>query len=153
MRMFPGKCAKILTLLLANNSTTMVKDKKNTSRMKKDVLVDGMMSFGQLDNGIRVADFACTEYVEMEAYTAKCKVQVMRSGDVYVTELPKHVRNKPLLREDNSTLSLGRDGKYYFRFTLPEELHDELPETLCREAWLISRKFINEKLCARKGGR
>ena len=144
--MFPGKCAKIPTLLLANNSTTMTKNKQNTSRKKKDVLVDGMMSFGQSEDGLRVADFSCTEYVRMEAYTAKCKVQVMRSGDMYVTELPKRVRNKPLMREDNSSLSLGRDGKYYFHFALPEELSGELPEKLCREAWLISRKFINEML-------
>ena len=77
-------------------------------------------------------------------------VQVMRDGNMYLTELPKRVKNKPMLREDNSSLTLGRDGKYYFRFVLGEELADALPELLCREAWLISRKFINERLCAGK---
>ena len=117
---------------------------------KRDVTLDGLMTIGRLENEALHAEFMCCEDVVLEGVVTRCKVQVMRDGNVYLTELPKRVRNKPLLREDNSSLTLGRDGKYYFRFVLGEELADALPETLCREAWLISRKFINERLCAGK---
>lgn len=111
------------------------------------------MTIGMLENGLRTADFACCEDVEMEAFSGTFKVQGMRDGNVYMQQKPRRTRNKPLLREDNSSLTLGRDGKYYFRFVLPEELGGELPETLCREAWLISRKFINGMLCEGKEDR
>ena len=118
--------------------------------VKREVTLDGMMTVSKLENGLSTADFQCCEYVEVDAFAGTCKVQVMRDGNMYLTELPKRVKNKPMLREDNSSLTLGRDGKYYFRFVLGEELADALPELLCREAWLISRKFINERLCAGK---
>ena len=68
----------------------------------------------------------CTEYVEMEPFLADCKVQGMRDGNVYITERPKQKHNTPIFREDNSTLTLGRDGKYYFCFILPEAKADIL---------------------------
>ena len=117
---------------------------------KKEITVEGMMTFDKLGAGQRMLDFMCCEDVVLESVVTRCKVQVMRDGNMYLTELPKRVKNKPMLREDNSSLTLGRDGKYYFRFVLGEELADALPELLCREAWLISRKFINERLCAGK---
>lgn len=100
------------------------------------------MTFGELNNGLHTADFMCGEDVELEAYAAKCKVQVMRDGNVYVTELPKRVRNKAIFRDDNCSLSLGRDGKFYFVFTLPEELVDELPEQLVSQAGAIAQKVL-----------
>lgn len=50
------------------------------------------------------------------------------------------MRKEPLFREDNSSLSLGRNGRYYFVFTLPEELVDELPLELVRQALSIAQK-------------
>lgn len=113
--------------------------KKNSS---KQISVDGLMTFGELNNGLHTADFMCGEDVELEAYAAKCKVQVMRDGNVYVTELPKRIRNKAIFRDDNCSLSLGRDGKFYFVFTLPQELVDELPEQLVSQAGAIAQKVL-----------
>ena len=105
------------------------------------------MTIGMLENGLRTVDFECCEDVQMEAFAARCKVQGMRDGNIYMTELPKRVRNKPLFRDDNSSLSLGRDGKYYFIFTLPEQLVAELPEQLVRQASAIAQKVIRELIC------
>ena len=111
------------------------------------VTLDGMMTFGQLENGIRFADFECCEDVQMEAYIAKCKVQRMRDGNVYITELPKRVRNKPMFRDDSCSLTLGHDGRFYFVFSMPEELVDELPQELVRQAGAIAQKVLREFIC------
>ena len=108
------------------------------------VTLDGLMTFGQLENGMHFADFECCEDVQMEAYIAKCKVQVMRDGNVYVSELPKRIRNKAIFRDDNCSLSLGQNRKYYFVFSLDEERISELPEELVRQASTIAQKVIRE---------
>ena len=119
----------------------MAKEIKMNTKMK-NVTLDGMMTFGKLKNGLHTADFACFEDVEIEAFGGKCKVQVMRDGNVYVTELPKRVKNKPIFREDNSSLSLGRDARYYFCFSLPEQQVERLPELLVNQASSIAKKVI-----------
>ena len=98
------------------------------------------MTFGKMENGQNVLDFSCFEAVEMKPFAANCKVQAMRDGNVYITELPKRVRNKPLFREDNSTLTLGRDGRYYYVFALPAEQVRELPEMLVHQSLAIAQK-------------
>ena len=110
--------------------------------IQRQVTVDGLMVFGQTEEGLRTADFECCEDVEMQAFTGKCKVQIMRDGNVYITELPKRVKNQPMFREDNSSLSKGKDGRYYFYFSLPEQLVDELPKELVRQASVIANKVI-----------
>ena len=119
---------------------------KNSNKNKQESMVtlNGEMTFGQLENGLHTADFMCCEDVQMEAYSARCKVQVMRDGNVYVTELPKRIRNKPIFRDDNCTLSKGQDGRYYFVFSLDEELLDELPGQLVRQSSAIAQKIIKE---------
>ncbi len=111
------------------------------------VTLDGMMTFGQLENGLRIADFECCEDVQMEAYIAKCKVQRMRDGNVYITELPKRIRNKPMFRDDCCSLTLGHDGRFYFVLSMPEELVDELPQELVRQAGAIAQKVLRELIC------
>ena len=115
------------------------------------VTLDGMMTVGQLENGMHFADFECCEDVQMEAYIAKCKVQLMRDGNVYITELPKRLRNKPMFRDDNSSLTLGRDGRFYFVFSMPAQLVDELPQQLVRQASTIAQKVIRELITNNKG--
>ena len=110
------------------------------------MMLDGMMAFGMMDDGLRSLDFQCCEDVEMESFEGNFKVQVMRDGNVYMEEKAKRVKNRPLFREDNSSLSLGRDGRYYFYFSLPKELVDELPLELVRQAYAISRKVIENIL-------
>ena len=117
-------------------------EKNNQISFQRQVTVDGLMVFGQTEEGLRTADFECCDDVEIQAFVAKCKVQVMRDGNVYMTELPKRVRNQAIFREDNSSLSHGQDGRYYFYFSLPEQLVDELPKELVRQASVIAQKVI-----------
>ena len=103
-------------------------------------MVDGLMTFGETDNGLHILDFMCTECVEMEPFLANCRVQGMRDGNIYITERPKQKHNTPIFREDNSSLTLGRDGKYYFCFILPEAKVKQLPDRLVHQALAIAQK-------------
>lgn len=60
--------------------------KKNKKPEEKTVLVDGMMTFGRLDDGRHTVDFITYENVDIAPFTAICKLEVMRGGNVYVTE-------------------------------------------------------------------
>ena len=111
---------------------------------KSDINYEGLVSLGELKNGLRVADIVSLDDVEVDNFTGKCKVQIMRDGHIYITELPKREKNTPIFRDDNCSLSLGRDGKYYFVFTLPEQLVDELPHQLVRQASAIAQKVLKE---------
>ena len=139
--------AKQSDLPLTKNSNTM---KTNKSNSKMTTMVDGMMTFGETDNGLKIIDFMCTECVEMEPFMANCKVQAMRDGNVYITERPKQKHNTPLFREDNSSLTLGRDGKYYFCFILPEDLVKQLPDRLVHQALSIAQK-VDKMIAGRVG--
>ncbi len=118
--------------------------KKVIISTKKQVTLEGLMNLGKLNNGLHTMDFMSMEDVDMEAFIGKCKVQMMRDGNVYITELPKRVKNKPMFRDDNCSLSLGRDGRYYFVFSLPEQLVNELPKKLVRQASAIAQKVVKE---------
>ncbi len=87
----------------------------------------------------------------MEAFTADCRVQAMRDGNVYITERPRRKKGTPLFREDNSTLTLGRDRRYYFVFTLPEDQLDLLPDRLVHQALAIAQKV--DKIPLKQKGR
>ena len=67
----------------------------------------------------------------------------MRDGNLYVTELPRRVRNKPIYREDNATFSQGQDKRWYFYFSMEENELPRLPEELVRQAKAIARKVAN----------
>lgn len=108
----------------------------------RQVTLDGFITFSQFENGMRAADFECCEDVTIEPFSAHCKVQAMRDGNVYITQLPARKRNKPLYREDNSTLSLGHDGRYHFTFNLPIESVELLPQELVRQASAIARRVM-----------
>lgn len=115
----------------------------------ESVTADGSMTFGELKNGQRTAVFTCCEDVQVEPLRSNCKVQMEEDGNMHITELPKRIRKKPLLRGDNCSLSLGRDGKYYFIFSLPKEYVCELPEQLERQSGAIAQKvriIYNRKL-------
>ena len=120
----------------------MTKKISNNNSNESEVTLDGMMVFGKLENGLRYADFECCEDAEMEAFSGKCKVQMMRDGNVYITELPKRIRNRALFRDDNCSLSLGQNGKFYFVFSMPAAQVDELPEQLVRQASAIASKML-----------
>ena len=114
---------------------------------ENQVMLDGLLTLGLLENGLRTADFACCEDVELDAFSGTFKVQGMRDGNVYMEELPKRIRNrKPLFRQTNSSLSLGRDGYYYVRFRLPENEVTTLPRLLVNEAGAIAQWVLREVL-------
>ena len=106
--------------------------------------VEGLMSFGVMEGGRRTADFACCEDVELEPFSGQCKVQIMRDGNVYVTEMPRRVRNRALFREDNCSFSYGRDGRFYFVFSMDGRDVGRLPTELIRQAGSIARKVLKQ---------
>ena len=118
--------------------------KINNNKVLENVTVDGIMTFGELENGLRTADFSCCEDVQMEPCVANFRVQMMRDGNVYMTQLPRRIRNKPIFREDNSSLSLGQNGRFYFVFSLDEDQLEQLPDKLVRQASAIAKKVIRE---------
>ncbi len=119
-------------------------EKNQTNNNKRQVTIDGFMTFGELENGLRTADFQCCEDVEMDAFSGTFKVQAMRDGNVYLTERPKRVRNKALFRDDNASLSQGQDKRWYFYFSLDENQLEQLPEKLVRQASAIAQKVLRE---------
>ena len=120
-----------------------MKTKSNKNRTNEsEMTLDGMMTFGKCENGLRFADFECCEDVEMEPFVGDCRVQMMRDGNVYITERPKRIRNRALLRDDNSSLSLGQNGRFYFVFSMPAAELDKLPAQLVRQASAIAGKFM-----------
>lgn len=122
--------------------------KKNSKKnIGNEIYYEGIVSLGKLKNGLRIADIVSLDDMDVEGFTGRCKVQIMRDGHIYITQLPKRFKNHPIFRDDNCSLSLGRDGKYYFVFTMPEQLANELPQQLIRQASAIaqkvSRKILN----------
>lgn len=110
--------------------------------IKREVTLEGLMTSGWLETGLRTLDFMCCEDVEAEPFKGDFHVQGMRDGNVYMQQKPKRVRNKPIFRDDNSSLSLGRNSRYYFVFSMPSQRADELPEELVRQACAIAKKMV-----------
>ena len=112
-------------------------------------MVEGLMTFGMLETGLHTFDFECCEDVEAEPFTGNCKVQMMRDGNVYMTQQPKRIRNKAIFRDDNASLSQGQDRRWYFYFSLDEDQLEQLPEKLVRQASAIAQKVIRELIKGR----
>ena len=111
---------------------------------ERQVMLDGLLTLGLLENGLRSADFMCCEDVEMDAFSGTFKVEGKRDGNVYMTEQPKRMRNKALFRDDNATLSQGQDKRWYFYFSLDEDQLEQLPDKLVRQANAIAQKVLRE---------
>lgn len=119
---------------------------RKSNILGEQVMVEGLMTFGKLETGQRTLDFECCEDVAAEAFNGRFKVQGMRDGNVYMSELPKRPKNKPLFREDNCSLSHGRNGRYYFVFSLDEDEVGQLPQKLTEQANNIACKMIRKIL-------
>ena len=111
---------------------------------ENQVMLDGLLTLGMLENGLRSADFMCCENVEIDSFSGTFKVEGKRDGNVYMTEQPKRVRNKPIFRDDNASLSQGQDKRWYFYFSLDEDQLEQLPDKLVRQASAIAQKVIRE---------
>ena len=118
--------------------------KKN--KIKKSVMLDGLMTLGQLEDGRHTADFACCEDVELEQVVGTFRMQIQRDGNAYMTENKKRIKNTPIFREDNSSFSHGRDKRYYFVFSMADDHIDEVAEELVRQANVIAQKVEMELL-------
>ena len=141
------RVATLLTLLSQFNLTMKT---NNNNTPERTTTLDGMMSFGIVNGNQHILDFLSTEWAEVEPFIADCKVQAMRDGNVYITERPRRKRSKPLFREDNSTLTLGRDNRYYFVFTIPKAHLDILPDRLVHQALAIAQK-VDRMIAGRVG--
>ena len=135
---------------LNNNSEKMTQFIRIST--ERQVTLDGLMTIGMLENGLRTADFMCCEDVEMEAFSGTFKVQGMRDGNVYMTQQPKRIRNKAIFRDDNASLSQGQDKRWYFYFSLDEDQLEQLPEKLVRQASGIAQKVLRQLIKGRGYG-
>ena len=118
--------------------------KKIIITTERQVMLDGLMTLGLLENGLRIADFQCCEDVLLDAFSGTFKVEGKRDGNVYMTEKPKRIRNKALFRDDNCSLSQGQDKRWYFYFSLDEDQLELLPEKLVRQASAIAQKVLRK---------
>ena len=111
---------------------------------ERQAMLDGLLTLGILENGLRTADFMCCEDVLLDAFSGTFKVEGKRDGNVYMTEKPKRIRNKAIFRDDNASLSQGQDRRWYFYFSLDEDQLEQLPDKLVRQAGAIAQKVIRE---------
>ena len=111
---------------------------------ERQAMLDGLLTLGILENGLRIADFQCCEDVLLDAFSGTFKVEGMRDGNVYMTEKPKRIRNKAIFRDDNASLSQGQDKRWYFYFSLDEDQLEQLPDKLVRQAGAIAQKVLRE---------
>ena len=125
--------------------------KKNSYKKTtiKDVNYEALVNLGELKDGLRIANILSCEDVEVEGFIGRCKVQLLHDGHIQIVQLPKRLRNKPIFRDDNCTFTLGKDGRYYFVFTMPEQLIFEIPGQLRRQAGAIAAK-IEEALAIKR---
>ncbi len=114
--------------------------KRNSNLLGNQVMVEGLMAFGKLETGEHTMDFACCEDVVAEPFEGDFRVQAMRDGNVYMQQKRKRIKNKPLFRDDNASLSHGRDGRWYFYFSMDENRLGDLPAQLVRQAGTIAQK-------------
>lgn len=108
--------------------------KKNLKKDSREVNVDGIMTYGKLDNNLNQASFAPCEHVEVPPFIGRFKVQRMNNGYLYLVELAKRIRNIPLFRLAHSSFSFGRNAVYYYNFYAPDSELERIPELLEQEA-------------------
>jgi hypothetical protein len=108
--------------------------KKILKKDSREVNVDGIMTYGKLDNNLNQASFAPCEHVEVPPYIGRFKVQRLNNGYLYLVELAKRIRNSPLFRLAHSSFSFGRNAVYYYNFYAPDSELERIPELLEQEA-------------------
>lgn len=108
--------------------------KKNLKKDSREVNVDGIMTYGKLDNNLNQASFAPCEHVEVPPFIGRFKVQRLNNGYLYLVELAKRIRNSPLFRLAHSSFSFGRNAVYYYNFYAPDSELERIPELLEQEA-------------------
>ena len=120
----------------------MTKKIINLDSKKREITLDGFITIGKLEDGRTIGEFLNCEDARIKPFSGNFRVQGSSRGNIYMVEKPKRVRNTPIFRDDNCSLSRGKNGRYYFVFSLEEERIEELPEELVRQAVAIAEKFI-----------
>jgi hypothetical protein len=118
----------------AHKLSTIMTKKKDLKKVSRDVTVDGLMTFGKLDNGLNQASFAPCEHVEITPYIGRFKVQLLNNGYLHLVQLAKRIRNSPLFRLAHSSFSYGKNAVYYYNFYIPDSEAERLPDLLEQEA-------------------
>ena len=132
--------------LLSLKLKTMKKNIEKQTELKP-ISVDGMLTIVKDEQGLNLMDFDGYDDFDAREISGLYKVKGSFDSKLIMEEKPKRNRgNKPLFKDDNSSLSLGKDGIYYFRFQLPERMIDELPARLVRQSSAIAQKVIRELL-------
>ena len=132
--------------LLSLKLKTMKKNIEKQTELKP-ISVDGMLTIVKDEQGLNLMDFDGYDDFDAREISGLYKVKGSFDSKLIMEEKPKRNRgNKPLFKDDNSSLSLGKDGIYYFRFQLPEHMIDELPARLVRQSSAIAQKVIRELL-------
>ena len=140
-----AKESDLLLTKLKNKMKTSKKYNKNENKNVVDyVTLDGLLAVGRLENGLHAADFMCCEDIQAKPFQGTFKVQMMRDGNLYMSELKHRVRNKAIFRDDNATLSQGQDKRWYFYFSLDEDQLELLPQKLVRQASAIAQKVLRK---------
>ena len=85
--------------------------KKKKQFLERQVMVEGLMTFGKLETGLRTLDFQCCEEIMAEPFKGNFHVPGMRDGNVYMQQNPKRVRSNSLLirKAKHGRLSGTRD--------------------------------------------
>lgn len=125
--------------------------KKNLKKNSREVNVDGIMTYGKLDNNLNQASFAPCEHVEVPPFIGRFKVQRMNNGYLYLVELAKRIRNSPLFRLAHSSFSFGRNAVYYYNFYAPDSELERIPELLEQEAHEAAERV--RAMMGKKGGK
>ena len=132
--------------LLSLKLKTMKKNIEKQTELKP-ISVDGMLTIVKDEQGLNLMDFDGYDDFDAREINGLYKVKGSFDSKLIMEEKPKRNRgNKPLFKDDNCSLSLGKDGIYYFRFQLPEHMIDELPARLVRQSSAIAQKVIRELL-------
>ena len=120
----------------------MTKKIINLDSKKREITLDGFITIGKLEDGRTIGEFLNCEDARIKPFSGNFRVQGSSRGNIYMVEKPKRVKNTPIFRDDNCSLTKGKNGRYYFFFSLEEERIEELPEELVRQAVAIAEKFI-----------
>lgn len=71
--------------------------------------VDGTMTFGSTDGGQLVLNFASIEEnVDLQPFTATCRVQTLRNGDVFITQMAQPSVKRNLREFDGLYITVTR---------------------------------------------
>ena len=116
------------------------------NKKQHQVTLDGLMTIETLDTGLHALQFDCCDDFEGEPFKGRFRVQCMRDGNIYMNQYAKRIPNHAMFRDDNASLTLGRNKRYYFVFTMPEELAEQMPEQLVRQATLIAQKMMRQQI-------